>query len=293
MRALLSVSDKTGIVDFARGLAERGWDLVSTGGTLATLREAGLNATAVSDVTGFPEILDGRVKTLHPGIHGGILARRDEGHLAELAAHGIDTIDLVCVNLYPFRETIARGVTEAEALENIDIGGPAMLRAAAKNFPGVIVLVDPADYARALEGNLDLDERRALARKAFAHTSAYDAAITSYLTGDTVHLPGSATLELTRTHELRYGENPHQPAALYRLGSERGPILDAEVLAGKPMSFNNYADADAAWALVQEFEECACVAVKHANPCGVATADSVARAWELARDADTLSVFGG
>jgi phosphoribosylaminoimidazolecarboxamide formyltransferase/IMP cyclohydrolase len=219
MRALLSVSDKTGIVEFARELVNRGWELISTGGTLAALREAGLPATAVSDVTGFPEILDGRVKTLHPHVHGGILARREDGHLAELAAHGITPIDLVCVNLYPFREAVARGVSEAEALENIDIGGPAMLRASAKNYPGVIVLVDPADYPRALAGDLGHAERRELARKAFAHTSAYDAAITAHLTGEAGTLPDTATLELTRTHELRYGENPHQAGALYRLGA--------------------------------------------------------------------------
>lgn len=293
MRALVSVSDKTGVVDFARALAERGYEVLSTGGTLKALQDAGVPATAVSDVTGFPEILDGRVKTLHPAIHGGILARREEGHLAELQAHGLSPIDLVCVNLYPFRETVARGVDLAEALENIDIGGPAMLRAAAKNFPGVVVLVDPADYGRVLEGELSLAERRRLAAKAFAHTSAYDGAITAYLTGASGELPSQATLELARTAELRYGENPHQAAAVYRLGSERGPLLDAKVLAGKPMSFNNYADADAAWALVQEFGETACVAVKHANPCGVALAGDVKTAWERARDADKVSVFGG
>ncbi|AFZ69154.1 bifunctional phosphoribosylaminoimidazolecarboxamide formyltransferase/IMP cyclohydrolase [Deinococcus peraridilitoris] len=298
MRALISVSDKTGVVEFARALTEGGHEVLSTGGTLAALLEAGVQATAVSDVTGFPEILDGRVKTLHPAIHGGILARRDEGHLGELRAHGIAAIDLVCVNLYPFRETVARGVDLAEALENIDIGGPAMLRAAAKNFPGVIVLVDPSDYARVLEGELSIDERRALAAKAFAHTSSYDAAITAYLGADsaahgTEELPGEIDLQLSRTTELRYGENPHQAAAVYRLKGQRGPLLDARVLAGKAMSFNNYADADAAWALVQEFQETACVAVKHANPCGVALAQDVRTAWERARDADSLSVFGG
>ncbi|PYE54909.1 bifunctional phosphoribosylaminoimidazolecarboxamide formyltransferase/IMP cyclohydrolase [Deinococcus yavapaiensis] len=293
MRALLSVSDKTGIVDFARALVGRGYEIISTGGTLNALVEADVPAIAVSDVTSFPEILGGRVKTLHPNIHGGILARRDEEHLAELAAHGITAIDLVCVNLYPFRETIAKGVDLAEALENIDIGGPAMLRAAAKNFPGVIVLVDPADYNLALGGDLNSHERQRLAAKAYAHTSSYDAAITTYLSEVTSDLPTRAALELSQVAELRYGENPHQPAALYRLGSERGPVLDAVVLAGKPMSFNNYADADAAWALVREFEGPACVAVKHANPCGVAIAHDVKTAWERARDADTLSVFGG
>jgi len=293
MRALLSVSDKTGIVEFARSLVERGWDVLSTGGTLAVLQQAGVPATAVSDITGFPEILDGRVKTLHPRIHGGILARRDAGHLTELSDHDITPIDLVCVNLYPFRETVERNPDLAEALENIDIGGPAMLRAAAKNFPAVTVLVDPDDYTRVLHGELTLAERQKLAAKAFAHTSAYDAAITAHLTRDAAELTAQTTLELTRVAELRYGENPHQAAGLYRLGNERGPVLDARVHAGKPMSFNNYADADAAWALVQEFDGVACVAVKHGNPCGVALAGDVRAAWELARDADSLSVFGG
>ncbi|MBB5235354.1 bifunctional phosphoribosylaminoimidazolecarboxamide formyltransferase/IMP cyclohydrolase [Deinococcus budaensis] len=298
-RALISVSDKTGIEAFARDLAARGWELLSTGGTLAALRAAGIPATAVSDVTGFPEILDGRVKTLHPAVHGGILARREEGHLAELAAHGLGTIDLVCVNLYPFRETVARGATLEEAVENIDIGGPAMIRAAAKNHAGVLVLVDPADYPLALEGEVSPAERRRLAAKAYRHTSAYDAAISAYLEGGAggSALPAALTLPLSRVAEVRYGENPHQPGAVYRLGAERGPVLDARVVAGKPMSFNNYADADAAWALAQELagqeQGAVCVAVKHANPCGVAVADTVAAAWERARDADSLSVFGG
>ncbi|WP_034387276.1 bifunctional phosphoribosylaminoimidazolecarboxamide formyltransferase/IMP cyclohydrolase [Deinococcus sp. YIM 77859] len=302
-RALISVSDKTGIEDFARALVARGWELLSTGGTLAALRAAGVPATAVSDVTGFPEILGGRVKTLHPAIHGGILARREAGHLAELAEHGLGTIDLVCVNLYPFRETVARGADFAEVTENIDIGGPAMLRAAAKNHADVLVLVDPADYPLALAGEVSPADRRRLAAKAFRHTGEYDAAIAAYLedgAGET--LPEHLTLSLSRVAEVRYGENPHQPGAVYRLGAERGPVLDARVVAGKPMSFNNYADADAAWALAAELARqedhpagtrAVCVAVKHANPCGVAVADTVRAAWERARDADTLSVFGG
>jgi len=311
-RALISVSDKAGIEDFAQALVAAGWEILSTGGTLATLRGAGLPATAVSDVTGFPEILDGRVKTLHPAIHGGILARREEGHLAELAGHGLGTIDLVCVNLYPFRETVARGADFAEAIENIDIGGPAMIRAAAKNHAGVLVLVDPADYGLALQEEVSQADRRRLAAKAYRHTSEYDAAITAYLEGvngagqsgteETAALPERLALDLSRVAEVRYGENPHQPGAVYRLGAERGPVLDARVVAGKPMSFNNYADADAAWALASELAvqedqprgtRAVCVAVKHANPCGVAVADTVQAAWEGARDADTLSVFGG
>ncbi|GAA5513337.1 bifunctional purine biosynthesis protein PurH [Deinococcus carri] len=310
-RALISVSDKTGVGEFAQALAAQGWEILSTGGTLAALRAAGIPATAVSDVTGFPEILDGRVKTLHPVIHGGILARREEGHLAQLAVQGIGTIDLVCVNLYPFRETVARGADFAEAVENIDIGGPAMIRAAAKNHVGVLVLVDPADYPLALQGEVSDADRRRLAAKAFRHTSDYDAAISAYLEGapglgtagaGETALPEHLTLDLSRVAQVRYGENPHQPGAVYRLGAERGPVLDARVVAGKPMSFNNYADADAAWALARELAaqedqpagtRAVCVAVKHANPCGVAVADDVRAAWEQARDADTLSVFGG
>jgi phosphoribosylaminoimidazolecarboxamide formyltransferase / IMP cyclohydrolase len=301
-RALLSVSDKTGLVDFARGLLERGFELVSTGGTYNSLTQAGLSVTYIADVTGFPEILEGRVKTLHPNIHGGILAKRTPEHLAELAAHNITPIDLVCVNLYPFRETIAKAdVALDEALENIDIGGPTMLRAAAKNFPAVLIVTNPQDYALVLE-NVDaasLDFRKNLARQAFDHIASYDRAIADYLLADTLADTQPAdpkvTLALTPIEgvTLRYGENPHQAAQLYRLSNERGPVLDAAVLAGKPMGFNNYADADAAWLLVSEFEAAACVAVKHANPCGVALADNAHSAWELARDADTLSVFGG
>ncbi|WP_102127534.1 bifunctional phosphoribosylaminoimidazolecarboxamide formyltransferase/IMP cyclohydrolase [Deinococcus planocerae] len=309
-RALISVSDKTGVESFARALTARGWEVLSTGGTLATLRAANVPATAVSDVTGFPEILDGRVKTLHPIIHGGILARREEGHLDELVAHGIATIDLVCVNLYPFRETVARGAAPQEAVENIDVGGPAMIRAAAKNHAGVLVLVDPADYGLALQDEVSPEDRRRLAAKAYRHTSEYDAAISAYLEGvegKEETLPEHLTLDLSRAAQVRYGENPHQPGAVYRFGGERGPVLDARVVAGKPMSFNNYADADAAWTLARELAaqetgpvrggpagtRAVCVAVKHANPCGVALADSVQAAWERARDADTLSVFGG
>ena len=297
-RALLSVSDKSGVVDFARALSESGWEILSTGGTLDALHAAGVNATKVAEVTGFPEILGGRVKTLHPKIHGGILARRTDEHLAELAQHDIQPIDLVCVNLYPFRQTVASGADLATAVENIDIGGPAMLRAAAKNFESVLVLVDPADYPLALQAEVSQAERQKLAAKAYAHTSSYDAAITAYLAEPSETFSAEVALPLTQIASLRYGENPHQPATVYRLGAQMGPVLDAEVLAGKAMSFNNYADTDAAWALVsefnvREFDVPACVAVKHANPCGVAVAETPREAWERARDADTLSVFGG
>ncbi|WP_425147311.1 bifunctional phosphoribosylaminoimidazolecarboxamide formyltransferase/IMP cyclohydrolase [Deinococcus sp.] len=298
-RALISVSDKAGVVEVARELVRRGWEVLSTGGTLKVLLGAGVRATAVSDVTGFPEIMDGRVKTLHPGIHGGILARRDVAnagaHLAELAAQGIAPIDLVCVNLYPFRETVASGAAHETVIENIDIGGPAMIRAAAKNHAGVLVLVDPADYHLALQEEVSAAERQRLAAKAYAHTAAYDAAISAYLSAEVSEFPQQVTLELTRLagEGLRYGENPHQSAAVYRLGGQSGPVLDARVLSGKPMSFNNYLDTDAAWALLQEFGAPACVCVKHANPCGVAVATDLRSAWERARDADTLSVFGG
>jgi phosphoribosylaminoimidazolecarboxamide formyltransferase/IMP cyclohydrolase len=303
-RAILSPYDKRDLEPFAKGLISRGFELVSTGNTFKRLKEAGLSVTYISDVTGFPEILEGRVKTLHPKVHGGILAKRTPEHAAELETHGIQAVDLVCGGLYPFRETIAKeGVTLDDALENIDIGGPTMIRAAAKNFPFVWVVVDPVDYDAVLEGidRDDLGLRKTLAAKAFAHVSSYDAAITAYLSsaqgaasiGSSEAFPASQTLELTRTKTLRYGENPHQNASLYRLGNEHGPVLDARVVAGKEMGFNNYADADAAWALVTEFQTPACVAVKHANPCGVAVADDAKSAWERARDADTLSVFGG
>ena len=293
MRALLSVSDKTGLIEFASSLLKAGYKLVSTGGTHAALEQAGIAVQYVSDLTGFPEILGGRVKTLHPKIHAGILAKNTPEHLAELGILGIERFDLVCVNLYPFRETIAqRNVPLFEALENIDIGGPAMIRAAAKNFLDVLIVVDPQDYSSLLANLAPVaDTRQQLARKAFAHTSSYDAAIADYLATQVFNT--QQPLELSHLKTLRYGENPHQQAALYRLGSQTGAVLDATVQSGKPMGYNNYADADAAWALVTEFASPACVAVKHANPCGVALADNAQSAWQLARDADTVSVFGG
>ena len=299
-RALISVSDKAGVLDFARDLAAAGWELLSTGGTLQALTAAGIPATSVVDVTGFPEIMDGRVKTLHPNIHGGILARRDAAnagaHLAELAAHSITPIDLVCVNLYPFRETVEKGADFESVIENIDVGGPAMIRAAAKNHASVLVLVDPTDYGLALQPSVSLPDRQRLAAKAFAHTAAYDAAIAAHL-NESAELPAQLTLELNQLKgvELRYGENPHQPGAVYRVGSQQGPVLDAQVLSGKPMSFNNYGDTDAAWALVQEFpvHTAACVCVKHANPCGVALGASAAEAYGKAFKTDPTSAFGG
>ena len=291
-RAILSVSDKTNLEPFARGLLTRGFQLISTGGTHAALTNAGLPVTYISDLTGQAEILGGRVKTLHPNVHGGILAREDQ--LSELASHGIHAIDLVCVNLYPFRETVSKSdVTLADALENIDIGGPTMIRSSAKNFPRVVIVTDPSDYDAVLAQlpNPSLEFRKSLALKAFTHTASYDAAITAYLGTDQLEV--QMPLELSRLSSLRYGENPHQAAALYRLDNQRGAVLDALILSGKEMGFNNYGDADAAWALVSEFAVPACVAVKHANPCGVALASDALTAWERARDADTLSVFGG
>lgn len=296
MRALLSVSNKTGLVEFAQGLLELGFELVSTGGTHKTLRSAGLPVTYVSEITGFPEILDGRVKTLHPRIHAGLLATKSPEHEAELQAHNLTRIDLLCVNLYPFRETLDRGASFEECLENIDIGGPAMLRAAAKNHEAVLPVCDPADYGDVLEAlrtGISSQFRRRLAHKAFGHTAAYDAAVAEFLAFEQFPQTKVLTLERLPGVVLRYGENPHQAAALYALEGQTGPVLHAEVRSGKPMGFNNYADADAAWALVSEFELPACVAVKHANPCGVALADNPKTAWERARDADTLSVFGG
>ncbi len=300
-RALLSVSDKTGIVEFARALAALGIELVSTGGTAAALRAAGLAVTDVSSVTGFPEIMDGRVKTLHPLVHGALLGRRDID-AAVMVQHGIRPIDLVVVNLYPFEATVARsGCTREEAIENIDIGGPAMIRAAAKNHAFVAVVVDPADYAPLLGelhggGTLADATRRRLARKAYAHTASYDAAIWRYLEdreGDGT-LPDQLPVALHRQLELRYGENPHQRAALYRLsGPAPGTLLDARQHQGKPLSFNNIADADAALECARALPAPACVIVKHANPCGVGVAGTIGAAYEKAWATDPESAFGG
>ncbi|MGD0205367.1 MAG: bifunctional phosphoribosylaminoimidazolecarboxamide formyltransferase/IMP cyclohydrolase, partial [Dehalococcoidia bacterium] len=274
MKAIISVSDKTGVVDFARGLAELGFEVYSTGGTHKALGEAGVAVASVSKLTGFPEILDGRVKTLHPAVHGGILARRDQpSHLEELAKSGIAAIDLVAVNLYPFVATVTRpGVSLDDALENIDIGGPTMIRAAAKNFPHVLVVVDPADYGRLLDllrgGSVPLDERRRLALKAFQHVASYDTAIAQYLRAKEEALPEQLTLSLTKLFELRYGENPHQQAAVYRensvlWGGQTWGIVAAEQLHGKELSYNNFLDADAAWRAALDFAEPTAVVVKH------------------------------
>ncbi len=300
-RAMISVSDKTGVVEFARGLVELGVEIVSTGGTAKTLREAGVPVTYISDVTGFPEILGGRVKTLHPNVHGGILALRNEGHLGQLKEHNITPIDLVAVNLYPFRETIAKpDVTLAEAIENIDIGGPAMVRSAAKNYGNVLVVVNPGRYMDILDairgGRADINLRLDLAREAFSHTATYDATITAYLEGinNKELFPPTLNISLKRAQVLRYGENPHQQAAFYRDPSITGPCVgNALQLSGKELSYNNILDLNSAFELVREFNEPAAVIVKHNNPCGCACAGSPAAAYRKALEADPVSAYGG
>jgi phosphoribosylaminoimidazolecarboxamide formyltransferase/IMP cyclohydrolase len=306
-RALLSVSDKSGLIDFARALAERGVALVSTGGTHRALSEAGLAVTEVSDLTGYPEMMDGRVKTLHPGVHGGLLAVRDNPeHQAAMLAHGIQPIDLLVVNLYPFEATLAAGRPPAECIENIDIGGPAMIRAAAKNHEDVAVVVDVADYAAVLAdldatgGAVTRATRRRLARKAFARTASYDAAIAAWL-GETGPAEEAApvfqALGGTLGQGLRYGENPHQQAAFYRTaGAARPGVATARQLQGKELSYNNLNDTDAAFECVSEFDPgrtAAVVIVKHANPCGVAEGASLLAAYERALACDPVSAFGG
>ena len=303
MKALISVYDKSGIVEFASQLARAGYDLISTGGTYNTLAQEGrLRVRQVSEVTGSPEILDGRVKTLHPVIHAGLLARRDSPeHMKELSRQNIDPIDLVAVNLYPFVETISRpGVSLSEALENIDIGGPTMLRAAAKNFPAVAVVVDPSDYpwvARKLAGGgLSLEERRRLAAKAFSHVAAYDTAVAGYLTatGPEDALPDNLSIGLVKALDLRYGENPHQKGALYTLsGKSAGGVATARQLNGRELSYNNLADSDAAWRTVCDFTTPAAVVIKHGNPCGLACHEDLAQAYRRAYQGDTVSAFGG
>ncbi len=300
-RALISVSDKSGVVELATRLLQLKFDLLSTGGTAAVLRQAGLPVTDVAEITGFPEIMDGRVKTLHPAIHGGLLGRRDVDS-AVMQEHGIGPIDLLIVNLYAFEETVSRpGCTRDEAIENIDIGGPAMLRAAAKNHSFVTVVVDPADYQRVLaelgtSGNVSRDTRRYLARKAFAHTASYDAAVFNWLRGadGDSGLPVRFPLGLTLKDTLRYGENPHQRAALYTMpGCATDTVVGAKLHQGKELSFNNLADADAALECVRILASPACVIVKHANPCGVGCAGSAAAAYEKAYATDPTSAFGG
>jgi len=305
-RALISVSDKSGIADFARALAALGVEILSTGGTAKLLEKEGVPVVEVSAHTGFPEMLDGRVKTLHPKIHGGLLARRDlPAHMAAIERAGIAPIDLVVVNLYPFRATVADPDCRLEdAVENIDIGGPAMLRSAAKNHGAVAVVVDPADYAVVLEelrarGEVSAPTRFRLATKAFAHTAAYDGAIAGYLSsldaeGRRGAWPGVLALQFEKLQEMRYGENPHQSAAFYRdLEPVPGGIAAYRQLQGKALSYNNVADADAAWECVKSFAEPACVIVKHANPCGVAVGRSALDAYRKAFKTDPTSAFGG
>jgi phosphoribosylaminoimidazolecarboxamide formyltransferase/IMP cyclohydrolase len=311
--ALLSVSDKTGIVEFAQALHQRGIKLLSTGGTARLLADAGLPVTEVAEVTGFPEMLDGRVKTLHPRIHGGLLARRDvPAHMAALAEHGIATIDLLVINLYPFAQATARAdCTLEDAIENIDIGGPAMLRAAAKNWQDVAVVIEPADYPQVLAeldaGGLTRPTKFGLARKVYAHTAAYDGMITNYLTSlepgaedkpaavpARSAFPQTFTLQLSKTQDMRYGENPHQGAAFYREAKVAPGLLAGWTqIQGKELSFNNIADADAAWECVKAFAQPACVIVKHANPCGVAVGATMLEAYEKALKTDPTSAFGG
>jgi len=303
MRAIISVSDKTGVTDFAQKLSQLGFEIFSTGGTKKALTEAKVAVKSVSEITGFPEILDGRVKTLHPAVHGGILARRDlPAHMAELAKNKIETIDLVAVNLYPFVQTVSReNITLDEALENIDIGGPTMIRAAAKNFPSVIVLVDPQDYQPVLEklgvGGLGLAERKRLAQKAFQHVAIYDTAISQYLGRDTEGFPEEMTVALKKRYGLRYGENPHQQAAFYAepvvgTGVETG-ITWAKQLWGKELSFNNILDADAAWGVVTDFSAPTVTIIKHTNPCGLASHEDIAEAYRRALSGDPVAAFGG
>ena len=300
-RALISVSDKTGLVEFAENLARHKVRLLSTGGSAKVLKEAGLAVTEVSDHTGFPEIMDGRVKTLHPSIHGGILAKRDNSkHRIAMESHSIAPIDLVVVNLYPFVQTLESGADYDTCIENIDIGGPAMIRAAAKNHQDVTVVTDPDEYASIIEaldaneGATTLELRKFLARAAYARTASYDSAISNWLAkeqGDTC--PKRLTIGGRRTLECRYGENPHQEAALYVTPDKRIGVASAKQIQGKELSYNNLNDADAAFELVSEFDRPAIVIVKHANPCGVAEADSLIEAWEPALACDPISAFGG
>lgn len=306
-RALISVSDKTGIKEFSKALAGFGVTLLSTGGTARLLAEAGIPVLEVAEYTGFPEMLDGRVKTLHPRIHGGLLARRDSpAHMDAIRAAGIEPIDLVVVNLYPFAQTVAKpDCTLEQAIENIDIGGPSMLRAAAKNHEGVAVVVDPADYAAiaaemgANGGAIGAATRFALAKKVFAHTAAYDAAVSNYLTalgedGKPLAWPERLTLQFEKLQDMRYGENPHQAAAFYRDSAPApGSIANYRQLQGKELSYNNIADSDAAWECVKTFDEPACVIIKHANPCGAAIGKDTLAAYQAAFATDPVAAFGG
>ncbi|RQO34262.1 bifunctional phosphoribosylaminoimidazolecarboxamide formyltransferase/inosine monophosphate cyclohydrolase [Herminiimonas sp. KBW02] len=309
-QALISVSDKTGVLEFARALSGMGVNILSTGGTAKLLAENGISVTEVADYTGFPEMLDGRVKTLHPKVHGGILARRDfPEHVSALEKHAIPTIDMVVVNLYPFQQTVARAECSLEdAIENIDIGGPAMLRSSAKNHKDVIVICDPTDYSQVLSelgannGEVTYETKFTLAKKVFAHTAQYDGAITNYFTSlgaDKQHAtrsayPSTLNLHFEKVQEMRYGENPHQSAAFYRESNPQvGALANYTQLQGKELSYNNIADADAAWECVKTFDESACVIIKHANPCGVAVGISPLEAYSKALQTDPTSAFGG
>ena len=305
-RAILSVSDKTGIVDLARRLAAKGVTLLSTGGTQKAIADAGIPVTGVSDVTGFPECLDGRVKTLHPMIHAGLLAiRENEEHMAQIKELGVETIDMVIINLYPFRATIEKpNVTFEDAVENIDIGGPTMLRAAAKNAQDVVVIIDPADYDKVMDefeatGDVSLKTKRYLQYKVFEHTAQYDAMIQQYLRtqledAEEFEFPKNLTVTFEKVQDMRYGENPHQKAAFYRdLTDIAGTLPAAKQLHGKELSYNNINDTNGALELLREFDTTAVIAVKHGNPCGVGVADEVAEAYRLAYEADPVSVFGG
>ena len=299
-RALVSVSDKTGLVAFVQGLQNAGWEIIATGGTQKLLEDSGIKTIGISEVTGFPEICDGRVKTLHPKVHGGLLARRDEeSHLQALRENGIEFIDLVCVNLYPFRQTIAKeGVSMVDAIENIDIGGPSMLRSAAKNYNDVTVVCDPADYDAILAeinatGNTTVETRLQLSAKAYTHTAQYDACIATYMR-EKAGLNEKLFLEFDLKQGLRYGENPHQSAKFYATTTETAfSLASGKQLQGKEMSYNNIQDANAALNIARDFDEPFCVALKHMNPCGAAVAETIEEAWQKAYEADTVSIYGG
>ena len=300
MKALISVSDKTGVVDFARALKELGWEIIATGGTMKMLLDSGLEVTGISEITGFPEICGGRVKTLHPKVHGALLGRRDnEGDMQQLAENGIGLIDLVCVNLYPFEATVAKpDVTLADAIENIDIGGPSMLRSAAKNCKSVTVVCEPADYEGVLaeireQGNTTPETRLKLSAKAYTHTALYDSHIAEYMRRQ-AGLPEKLMLAFDEVQSLRYGENPHQQAKFYRTEREYSySVATARQIQGKELSYNNIQDANAALEIVSEFSEPFCVGLKHMNPCGAAVGADVLDAWTRAYEADKVSIYGG
>ncbi|MFC3039445.1 bifunctional phosphoribosylaminoimidazolecarboxamide formyltransferase/IMP cyclohydrolase [Virgibacillus xinjiangensis] len=300
-RALISVSNKENIEEFAKGLSELDVEIISTGGTLKAIKAAGIPATAIDDVTGFPEIMDGRVKTLHPKVHGGLLGKRsNESHMAQMEENGISPIDIVVVNLYPFKQTLEKeGVSEEDIIENIDIGGPSMLRSAAKNFEDVAVVVDPADYAEVLTGlkedSLDAQKRKSLAAKVFRHTANYDAMIANYFSAQTEEeFPENYTITYEKVQTLRYGENPHQAAAFYKNPLSKGMSLaDADQLHGKELSYNNIQDANAALEILSEYKQPSAVAVKHMNPCGIGVGENLFDAFGKAYDSDPISIFGG